>query len=224
MTMTFDPVLLQHRGHDDAPKMVLLVSRKQLMPLRLQLSLKKTGVSLLRMRRKKSVWTRLGWLRPTRRFSSGRARGFWSFMKKYRWKTRFTSTYRSEGNLCHRLGQRHYQTKRVIQRLTAGYTQPSMHLQRGGAKTLKRSGWNRTKPIPTRRQLDTELDKYMSLSKRRLDQQLDEYMSKSKSRLDADLDEYMSMAANMDLNWDGGGGDTDSILGEGNGDTDFTLD
>lgn len=49
------------------------------------------------------------------------------------------------------------------------------------------------KDVPTKKQLDAQLDEYMSLSKSRLDEQLDDYMSMSKSRLDAQLDEYMSM-------------------------------
>lgn len=56
--------------------------------------------------------------------------------------------------------------------------------------------------VPTKEQLDAQLDEYMSLSKSRLDKELDEYMSLSRSRLDAELDEYMLMAGQMDLHWD----------------------
>lgn len=75
------------------------------------------------------------------------------------------------------------------------------HLQKGGANTCR--WWGRSKAkIPTKKQLDAQLDKYMSMSKSRLDKQLDDYMSMSKSRLDADLDEYMSMAGQTETIWD----------------------
>lgn len=45
--------------------------------------------------------------------------------------------------------------------------------------------------VPSRKQLDAQLDEYMSTTKSRLDKDLDDYMSLSKRRLDAELDEYM---------------------------------
>ncbi|KAE8289391.1 hypothetical protein D5F01_LYC13280 [Larimichthys crocea] len=74
----------------------------------------------------------------------------------------------------------------------------TLHLQGGGASA---SRWS-DRDVPTRKQLDAQLDRYMSTSKRRLDQQLDDYMSMSRSRLDAELDEYMSMAGQTHLDWD----------------------
>ncbi|KAM6995253.1 uncharacterized protein LKV04_007478 [Tautogolabrus adspersus] len=105
------------------------------------------------------------------------------------------------GDLRSRLGQRRLLRKRKVKKLTAAPTQLRMHLQGGRANNNRGQGWNRG-AVPTRKQLDAELDDYMSLSKRRLDQQLDEYMSMTKSRLDAQLDEYMAMAGNTDLTWD----------------------
>lgn len=55
--------------------------------------------------------------------------------------------------------------------------------------------------VPSRKQLDAQLDEYMSTTRSRLDKDLDDYMSMSKSRLDADLDEYMSMAGQSDPCW-----------------------
>lgn len=52
--------------------------------------------------------------------------------------------------------------------------------------------------MPTKKQLDAQLDEYMSRSRSRLDAQLDEYMSTSKRRLDAQLDEYMLMAGQVE--------------------------
>lgn len=82
----------------------------------------------------------------------------------------------------------------------AGRTPLNLHLQEGGASASRWSGSGRD--VPTTKQLDAQLDRYMSTSKRRLDQQLDDYMSMSRSRLDAELDEYMSMAGQTHLDWD----------------------
>ncbi|MED6240858.1 hypothetical protein ATANTOWER_029612, partial [Ataeniobius toweri] len=71
---------------------------------------------------------------------------------------------------------------------TAGGQRLSQTLQRGGATSLKGRGF------PTRKQLDAQLDEYMSLSRSRLDKQLEDYMSMSRRRLDEELDEYMMMA------------------------------
>ncbi|XP_053744156.1 uncharacterized protein LOC128772102 isoform X2 [Synchiropus splendidus] len=64
--------------------------------------------------------------------------------------------------------------------------------QSGGASASR--AWIRWKsPVPTKSQLDAELDDYMSMMPARLDAELDEYMSMMPARLDAELDEYMSM-------------------------------
>ncbi|XP_074540144.1 uncharacterized protein LOC141801119 isoform X2 [Halichoeres trimaculatus] len=222
-TVTFNPIMLQERGGNDALQLVLLMKRQQQKPLLL-----KSRVSPLRMRqcvrKRRSVWTRLGWRSTTRRFLARRPGGFWSFRNKYKQKTWLTSSNRSTGDLRCRLGKSRHMMKRSAQKPTPNKSEPGAslhtsamtcqtqlgaHLQKGGASTLRKLGWNRKGVKPTRKQLDAELDKYMSLSKRRLDQQLDEYMSKSKSRLDAQLDEYMSMAGQGDLTWDKVCGDTD---------------
>lgn len=78
---------------------------------------------------------------------------------------------------------------------------PRLYLQRGGATASKGQGQSK-QDVQTKKQLDAQLDEYMSLSKRRLDQQLDDYMSMSRQRLDAELDEYMLMAGETDLHWD----------------------
>ena len=67
-----------------------------------------------------------------------------------------------------------------------------MQVQRGGASTCRGRGLWR-KEAPTRKQLDAQLEEYMSVSRSRLDQQLEEYMSLSRRRLDQQLDEYMLM-------------------------------
>ncbi|XP_059195001.1 uncharacterized protein LOC131976103 [Centropristis striata] len=118
---------------------------------------------------RRSVWTRLGWQQVTRRFSTYRLRGFWSFRNKYRWRTGFISTYRGRGNL-----QRRFVRKRNVKKLPAGRT----HLRRGGATASRGRGLSRAQ-VPTRSELDAELDDYMSMSRSRLDAQLDDYMAKA---------------------------------------------
>ncbi|KAG7218813.1 hypothetical protein INR49_019702 [Caranx melampygus] len=93
--------------------------------------------------------------------------------------------------------QRHLQTRTKVQRLTTG-PHLSLNLPRGVASKRRRS----QDDVPTKKQLDKQLDEYMSLSKKHLDKQLDNYMSLSKSRLDAELDEYMSMAGDTLSQWD----------------------
>ncbi|XP_078100432.1 uncharacterized protein LOC144513276 [Sander vitreus] len=183
--MTFDPVLLQQRGGRN-PKRAVMWPKK----LQTQTQTQGSFVGLKRrLWRRRSVWTRLGGPLVTRRLSTGRLRGFWSFTNKYRWRRSFTFTCRGRCNLHSRLGQRRLLRKRNIQKLTAGST----NLQRGGATASRGRGQSKGH-VPTRKQLDAQLDEYMSLSRSRLDKQLDDYMSMSKSRLDAQLDEYMSMA------------------------------
>ncbi|XP_023249451.1 uncharacterized protein LOC111644721 [Seriola lalandi dorsalis] len=194
--VTFDAMLPQQRRVSATLPLVLLVKKKPSSLLRLQAP----GVSQRakwRLTRRRSVWERLGWWRVNRHLPANRLRGFWSFTNKYRGRARFTSTHKRRGHLQSRLGQRRLLTRTNVQRLTA---EPhlSLNLKRGGA-----TAWKRCKDdVPTKRQLDKQLDEYMSISKNRLDKQLDRYMSMSRSRLDAQLDEYMSMVGETQLQWD----------------------
>ncbi|XP_045899837.1 chromatin target of PRMT1 protein-like [Micropterus dolomieu] len=193
-TVTFDPVRLQQSGVCDAQPAVLLLER----PTASLLSLQTRGSSVKqRPRRRRSVWTRLGWQSEARRLSAAAPRGFWSFRNKFRWRARFSSTYRRWRDLRSRPGQRRLLMRRSIQRVAAGQTRPSLHPQRSGA-TGSRGRGLRKAYVPTKKQLDAQLDEYMSRSRSRLDAQLDEYMSTSKRRLDAQLDEYMLMAGQVE--------------------------
>nr|XP_057908718.1 uncharacterized protein LOC131105040 [Doryrhamphus excisus] len=133
--------------------------------------------------RRSSVWTRLGWRRA----------GFWNFRNKYGWRARFRRAalkHAGGSKLTRQLGQR----CRLLK--TKSFPKPSQepeHLPQ------KRGGFTRGcgMKVLTKKELDAQLDEYMSKSKSRLDAQLDEYMSKSKSRLDADLDEYMALAGHQ---------------------------
>ncbi|XP_054639111.1 uncharacterized protein LOC129185734 isoform X2 [Dunckerocampus dactyliophorus] len=130
--------------------------------------------------RRSSVWTRLGWRRA----------GFWTFRSKYGWRARFrrVALRRAGGSkLTQQLGPR----CRLLR--TKGFKKRSQEQEH---LPLRRGGFTRERGLkaPTKKELDAQLDEYMSKSKSRLDAQLDEYMSKSKSRLDADLDEYMALA------------------------------
>ncbi|GAA6232421.1 uncharacterized protein LOC108884726 isoform X1 [Lates japonicus] len=175
-TVTFDPFLPLQRGASAAQQVFLLVKQEP--------SLQGPGVSprgrlgLRRRRRKRrSVWTRLGWQQTT-----CRPRGFWSFTNKYRWRARFTSTCRRRGPLRSGLGQRRFRTN--TQELTPG-PHLRLNLPRGVASARRGRGHQRKDVVPTKKQLD---------------EQLDDYMSMSRSRLDAELDEYMSMAG--ETQWD----------------------
>lgn len=89
-----------------------------------------------------------------------------------------------------------------ISSLHAGRSQ--LRLQRRGCslRSAPRRGRGKKKAgVLSRRQLDAQLDDYMSTTKSRLDKDLDDYMSLSKSRLDAELDEYMSLAGQSDVRW-----------------------
>ncbi|XP_047196871.1 uncharacterized protein LOC118114359 [Hippoglossus stenolepis] len=175
--VTSDPDLQQQRALSGLPPAVLLVKEEpstlMLGPQASHVSQREVWCPRRSRRKRRSVWTRLSWQHVTRRFSTSRPRGFWSFMKKYRWRARLTSTCRS----------RHL----------------SQNLQRGVASTTRLRSVSRVN-VPTKRQLDAQLDEYMSMSRSRLDRQLDEYMSMSRSRLDRQLDEYMSMDG--DGQWD----------------------
>ncbi|XP_037310896.1 uncharacterized protein LOC119198118 [Pungitius pungitius] len=168
--VTFDPAMLQQQEGCVSPRVVLLVETERSWPLCLPRS------------RRSSVWTRLGW-----RQSTSRPPGFWSFMNKYRWTRSSASTCRRPGNLHRPLGKRRLVRMKKVSKMI-GRT----HLQRGGVTSSGRRCVGKGR-IPTKRQLDAQLDEYMAKTKSRLDAQLDEYMSMTKSRLDAQLDEYMSM-------------------------------
>ncbi|XP_068586083.1 chromatin target of PRMT1 protein-like isoform X2 [Cebidichthys violaceus] len=163
---TLDPVL-QQRMRCGPPQVVLLMERERSSPLHLQTRYPSVAVTQRFTRR--SVWTRLGGQQETRLLSTSRPPGFWSFMSKYRWTTSFTC--RRRGNLQSRLGQRRLLRTRNIQKQT-GRT----HLRRGGATVSRRRGLSKGR-VPTKQQLDAQLDEYMSTSRSRLDAQLDEYMS-----------------------------------------------
>ncbi|XP_047216670.1 uncharacterized protein LOC124865540 [Girardinichthys multiradiatus] len=139
-------------------------------------------------KRRRSVWTRLGGLQLTRHLSYCSLPGFWSFRNKYTLRARRSATYRRRGKLDGCLGQSRLVRTAKLQTQTAGGQRLSQTLQRGGATSLK-GRW-----FPTRKQLDAQLDEYMSLSRSRLDKQLEDYMSMSRRRLDEELDEYMMMA------------------------------
>ncbi|XP_041843724.1 uncharacterized protein LOC121641561 isoform X3 [Melanotaenia boesemani] len=104
-------------------------------------SLKMTGC----LRKRSSVWTRIGWQQGICRPSTRRPLGFWSFRNKYRWRVR--SSWRRRRQL---------------------------GLQRDTTRTRRRR-FNRAN-VPTRKELDAQLDRYMSLSRSRLDAELDQYM------------------------------------------------
>ncbi|XP_054869436.1 uncharacterized protein LOC129349629 [Amphiprion ocellaris] len=115
--------------------------------------------------RRQSIWTRLGGQQVAHRFSTFTAPGFWSFRNKYRWMSRVCSRCKRRGNLNRGVGRRRLLKTAEVHKLTAtGRTQTSLQL-----RTNK-------KDVPTRQQLDAQLDEYMSMSRRRLDNQLDEYM------------------------------------------------
>ncbi|XP_077950384.1 chromatin target of PRMT1b isoform X1 [Gasterosteus aculeatus] len=200
-SVTFDPVMLRQQEGCVPPQTLLLVETQRSRSLRLP----RSG--------RGNVWTRLGWHQGT-----SRPPGFWSFMNKYRWRTSFASTCRSEylvvvfvaffacsytctcascsepGNIHRRLRKRRLVRMTKIHKMIR-----RTHLQMGGVISSGRRCMSKG-CIPTKQQLDAQLDEYMSMTKSRLDAQLDEYMSMTKSRLDAELDDYMSMTG--PTNWD----------------------
>ncbi|CAK6982469.1 uncharacterized protein LOC121906387 [Scomber scombrus] len=169
---------MKSNSSSSSSSVVLLVKRP--MPSALALQVKRRGA-------RSSVWTRLGWrhmtLRPAARCS------LWSFRKKYRWRGGFSSAHKRRGHLLSGLSQRRRLKRRTGRKLTAG----RVNLKGGGVSACRGRGLSRKEKVPTRKQLDAELDEYWSRSRRRLDQQLEDYMSQSRTRLDAELDEYMSM-------------------------------
>ncbi|KAF3692488.1 hypothetical protein EXN66_Car008164 [Channa argus] len=104
------------------------------------------------------------------------------------------------GNLRTRFCQHGLSKKANSQTLAAG-RHLNLQFPRGGGSASRGRGQSR-QDIPTKKQLDAQLDDYMSMSKSRLDEQLEDYMSKSRRRLDAELDDYMLMAGDLQLHWD----------------------
>ncbi|XP_030606054.1 uncharacterized protein LOC115794600 [Archocentrus centrarchus] len=196
---TFDPILLQHTRMPTSPPVVLLLKTVPLSLLHHQAPVSSSRAELHHLSRRRSVWTRLGWQQVTRRLSTSRPRGFWSFMNKYSWRGMVTSTCRR--SLRSRLGHLRFLRPASVGTQASGRRWRRLTLKKGGATALKRPG-TRRKKVAMKKQLDAELDEYMSLSRHRLDKQLDDYMSMSRSRLDAELDEYMSMAGQSQKLWD----------------------
>ncbi|XP_035991521.1 uncharacterized protein LOC118562728 isoform X1 [Fundulus heteroclitus] len=178
--------------------------RRGLLPQRMKLR--------LGSRRRRSIWTRLGG--PLLSRHRCRFPGFWSFRRKYSWRARSSAPYRSlrlwlclldptcvllcwfstgRGNLHLCLGRCRLVRTGNPQTPTAGARRWSHTAPRGGATSVKGRGFL-SSVVPTKQQLDAQLDEYMSLSRRRLDQQLEDYMSMSRRRLDEELDEYMLRA------------------------------
>ncbi|XP_035991522.1 uncharacterized protein LOC118562728 isoform X2 [Fundulus heteroclitus] len=157
--------------------------RRGLLPQRMKLR--------LGSRRRRSIWTRLGG--PLLSRHRCRFPGFWSFRRKYSWRARSSAPYRRRGNLHLCLGRCRLVRTGNPQTPTAGARRWSHTAPRGGATSVKGRGFL-SSVVPTKQQLDAQLDEYMSLSRRRLDQQLEDYMSMSRRRLDEELDEYMLRA------------------------------
>ncbi|CAL1611649.1 unnamed protein product [Knipowitschia caucasica] len=151
-----------------------------------------------------SVWSRLGW----------KKRGFWNFRNKYRRRVSFSKGFspapgsnsayrwinpalrclspalRSRLNLTLKRGA----LRGVLRhRRTPLFKGKSFQVSKWRGQASSR-GRGQQKVVPSKKQLDLDLDWYMSKTKTRLDAQLDQYMSLSRSRLDAQLDQYMSMA------------------------------
>ncbi|XP_077384371.1 uncharacterized protein LOC144023000 isoform X2 [Festucalex cinctus] len=122
-----------------------------------------------------SVWTRLGCRRV----------GFWNFRNKYGWRGRCRAA-RRRARASARLAWR----RRPLVRTGSG---PFRRVARGQVAASALPVRGRSLKAPSKKELDAQLDDYMSKSKRRLDADLDHYMARSKKRLDADLDEYMAL-------------------------------
>ncbi|XP_075884873.1 uncharacterized protein LOC142890016 [Nelusetta ayraudi] len=145
---------------------------------------------LKRWRSRKSVWRRLGWLKVNKRRHLSARRGFWSFRKKYKRRS------------WHRLNFKRRVQWRPLGKRCAGNSHHRLQPQRGVLPSAAARGRGRERAcVPTRKQLDAQLDEYMSTTKSRLDKDLDDYMSLTKSRLDNELDEYMSLAGQSDICW-----------------------
>lgn len=71
---------------------------------------------------------------------------------------------------------------------------PGMMRNRPNQNPRPQKNNNNNNGQPIKKDLDMDLDEYMSKSKSHLNADLDAYMSKSKTHLDADLDTYMAQA------------------------------
>ncbi|XP_077431226.1 uncharacterized protein LOC144057483 isoform X2 [Vanacampus margaritifer] len=141
-----------------------------------------------------SVWTRLG---------GGRV-GFWTFRNKYGWRGHCRAALRRAGASARPARRRPIgwgRFRRVARGRVPRGGVPRGGVPRGGVPPSALPVRGRSLNTPTKKELDVQLDDYMSKSKSRLDADLDEYMSRSKKRLDADLDEYMALAGQT-LPWD----------------------
>ncbi|XP_057690889.1 uncharacterized protein LOC130915120 isoform X2 [Corythoichthys intestinalis] len=125
-----------------------------------------------------NVWSRLGRERS----------GYWNFRTKYGWRARCRTIRLRRAALFRRTARLRRAGGSAARRPDTSGELPDARPEAG------RRPWLRRQDVPTKRQLDMQLDRYMSRSKSRLDAQLDDYMARSKKRLDADLDEYMSRA------------------------------
>ncbi|XP_072317271.1 uncharacterized protein [Eucyclogobius newberryi] len=213
----FSEVFLQHLTR----RKVLFKMNKKPMVLRLW-NVPRMSTSQGALKRS-SVWTRIGWKNSWKL-------GVWNFRNKYRRvarfnpapRSRFGPAPRSMFNPAPRSRLSPALSPRVIfppksqfsfspkwgalrgvlrRRMRLGQARPfkgKSVQSRLGVATMGRG--LEKKWVPSKKQLDAELDEYMSKTKSRLDEQLDQYMSLSRSRLDAELDEYMAMAP------EGGGG------------------
>ncbi|KAJ0066426.1 hypothetical protein NL108_013030 [Boleophthalmus pectinirostris] len=200
----FSEVLLEQMTQ----RKVLFKGNKKLMFLRPQNIPRSQGTSP-----KGSVWTRIGWKSPWKR-------GVWNFRNKYQHGIRFNPVHKTGFNSVPRsrfssaprsrflsvpksqfsLGPKTGTLRGVLRRRLQG------RVRLFKAKSVQSRRWAgpkgrslQKKAVPSKKQLDAELDHYMSKTKSRLDADLDRYMSLSRNRLDAQLDEYMAMAGDGSL-------------------------
>ncbi|XP_029928632.1 chromatin target of PRMT1 protein-like isoform X2 [Myripristis murdjan] len=200
--LTFDPSRRRRSSHNQ--QLVLLMEDRRSVRAALPA---KWGVK--RCPGKASVWSRLGSLRGPRRFCgvwNFRHFGLWSFRRRYRWGAgtrrykRSGLTHRNISSAQLRLPVLARLGGRVVARRSAAALPGTSTRKQPGQRARGGSGGQDSRKEPvTKKELDAQLDDYMSMSKSRLDAELDDYMSMTKSRLDAQLDEYMAMAGDYHL-------------------------
>lgn len=153
---------------------------------------------------KACVWARIGWYSPWRR-------GVWNFRNKYCRRVCLSSACWSKLSPSTRVSPtpsarfspapctrfRPTQSSRFVVKsrfiLTPKQKPVWSRLGRASVAFVRHKCVPEKAP-PTKKQLDLELDQYMSKTKSHLNQQLEDYMSLSRRRLDAELDQYMAMA------------------------------
>ncbi|XP_078789879.1 uncharacterized protein LOC144984635 isoform X2 [Oryzias latipes] len=170
LNQRFSQVLMEQltRSSTAAQPPVRLRGRRRGVFRLLRVGVAQGTAPLLLLTKRRRRRRRSVWTRLGRTHMPCRTPGFWSFRNKYRWGARWGPSFRRR-------------------------RKSSLVVQRGGATSARgRFFWRNQ--IPTKKQLDAQLDQYMSLSRSRLDQELEDYMSLSRSRLDAQLEEYMLMA------------------------------